>query len=132
MAQKDSRSEGTDKVSPFNLMPTELATMGKQRIEDFVNAQTELLEKIQESNKQWFERVQSEANLASNLASKLTSARSVPDAMTAWQEWSSQHLEMMTEDGKHLFADAQKVMETGARLFSNGWGSNGKGGGLST
>jgi hypothetical protein len=68
--------------------------------------------------------MQSEANLASEFASKLTTARSIPDAMTACQEWSSRRFEMMAEDGKHLFADTQKFIEAGARLVSNGWLSN--------
>jgi len=28
---------------------------------------------------------------------------------------------MMAEDGKHLLADTQKFMETGARMVSNAW-----------
>lgn len=130
MAQKEPRSEGAEKT-PLSIMPFEFAEifaeMGKKRIEDFVNAQTELFEKLQESNKQWVARLQSEANLASDLASKVTAARSIPDAMTACQEWSSRHVEMMAEDGKHLFADAQKFMETGSRLLSNGGWQKGKG-----
>lgn len=127
MAQNEPRSEGAEKV-PLNVMPAEFAEMGKKRIEDLVHAQTELFEKFQESSKQWLARLQSEANLASDLASRLTAARSIPDAMTACQEWSSRHVEMMAEDGKHLFADAQKFMETGSRFLSDGWWRNGKGG----
>lgn len=57
--------------------------MGKKRVEEFVNTQRELLEKLQEMNRQWFDRAQSETNLASELASKLTVARSIPEAMAA-------------------------------------------------
>jgi len=45
------------------------------------------------------------ANLASDLVSKLTFARSVQDAATACQEWNSHHLETIAEDGKHLVSD---------------------------
>lgn len=131
MAQQEPRSEGAEKASPLNLMPAELAAMGKKRVEDFVNAQTELFEKFQASNKQWLDRMESEAGLASDLASKLISARSIPDAMTACQQWSNRRFEMMAEDGRHVFADAQKLVETATRLFSNGW-SNGKSGSVST
>ena len=86
MAQKESHAERTERSSLPNLMPTEFAEMEKKRVEDFVNAQTELVEKLQEMNRQWFHRAQSEANLASELASKLTAARSIPDAMAAYQE----------------------------------------------
>jgi hypothetical protein len=132
MAQKEVRGEGAEKVSPLNMMPAQFAEMGKKRIEDLVEAQTELFEKFQESNKQWLARLQLEANLASDLASKLTSVRSIPDAMTACQEWSGEHVKMMAEDGKHLFADVQKFMETGTRLLSNGWLHPGKGSGINT
>jgi hypothetical protein len=121
MAQEEPHSERSEKSSPLNLNPTELAAMGMKRVEDFVHVQTELFNKLQETNQQWLERVQSEANLASEFASKLTAARSMPDTMTACQEWTSRRFEMMAEDGKHLLADTQKFMETGARMVSNGW-----------
>jgi len=105
-----------EKSSSPNLLPAEFAEMGKKRVEDFVNAQTEFVEKLQEMNRQWFDRAQSEANLASELASKLTAARSIPDAMAAYQEWASRRFEMMAEDGKHLLADTQKFMEAATHL----------------
>jgi hypothetical protein len=113
MAQKEKSS------SP-NLMPAEFAEMGKRRVEEFVHTQTELVEKLQEMNRQWFDRAQSEANLASELASKLTAARSIPDAMAAYQEWASRRFEMMAEDGKHLLADTQKLTEAATHLLPNG------------
>lgn len=40
--------------------------------------------------------------------------------MTAWEEWGSQRLERMAEDGKHLVADIQEVVKAGAGLLPNG------------
>ena len=120
MAQKESHAERTEKSSLPNLMPTEFAELGKKRIEEFVNTQKELVEKLQEMNRQWFDRAQAEANLASELASKLTAARSIPDAMAAYQEWASRRFEIMAEDGKHLLADIQKFMEATTHLLPNG------------
>ena len=120
MAQKESHAERTEKSSLPNLMPTEFAKLGKKRIEEFVNTQKELVEKLQEMNRQWFDRAQVEANLASELASKLTAARSIPDAMAAYQEWASRRFEIMAEDGKHLLADIQKFMEAATHLLPNG------------
>jgi hypothetical protein len=65
---------------PPNLMSAESAETGKQRVEEFTKAQMELLDKLQEANQRWLERMQQEANLASEFASKLTVARSIPDA----------------------------------------------------
>jgi hypothetical protein len=106
-----------------NPMSAEFAAMGKKRVEEFTKVQTELLDKIQEANRQWVERLQSEANLASEFAAKLSAVRSVPDAMNVGQEWTSRRFEMMAEDGQRLFADIQKFMETAARLLSDGWQS---------
>ena len=124
MSQKEDRHEGTQNTLPLNL--TELPGMGNRWIEDLVKVQTGLFEKLQESNKRWLDRLQSEANIASDFASTLATAHSIPDVMSACQEWSNRRLVMMAEDGKHLFADAQKFMETSARLL---WWSNGKRGG---
>ncbi len=129
MAQKESLSERQDKSTSPNLVPAQFAAMGKKRIDALMSMQTEFIDELQETNRQWFERAQSEANLVSDFAKKLTAARSIPDAMAACQEWTSRRFEMMAEDGKHLFADAQKFTETGARLLSSGWL---RGGGAST
>ena len=120
MAQKEPHTERIGKSLSINLIPTEFAEMGKKRIEEFVNMQTELLNELQETNRQWFDRAQSEANLASEFASKLTAARSIPEAMATCQEWTSRRFEMMAEDGKHLLADTQKFMEAVARVMPNG------------
>lgn len=125
MAQSDGKR--TEKSSLFNLGSEELAAAGQQRMEEFANAQTALLDKFQTMNQQWLDRIQVEANSASEFASKLTAARSIPDAMTACQEWAGQCFEMMTEDRKHLLDDYQKCSEIGMRLLSGGWRSNGFG-----
>jgi hypothetical protein len=110
-----------------NLMFAEMVEIRKKRVEDFVNAQTELLNKLQETNRQWFDRMQSEASLASDFANKVMAARSIPDAMTACQEWANRRFEMMAEDGKRLLADGQKFIESGTRMLSNGFSGNGRG-----
>ena len=71
----------TEKAFPFSFDTSEFAALGKKRMEAFVNAQTELLDEIQEANRHWMDRFQSEANLASEYASKLSGARTIPDAM---------------------------------------------------
>lgn len=120
MAQKEPQSERAEKFPLLNLAPAEIAAMGQKGMEDFINAQTELFDKLRETNQQWFERAQSEAKEASEFASKLTTVHSLPEAMTVWQEWMSRRFAMMAEDGKHLLADTQKFMEVGRRFLPNG------------
>jgi len=118
VAQKETQ---TEKSSPFNFAPAEFAAMGKKQMEGFASAQSELFEKFEETRRQWLDRVQSETNLASEFASKLTAVRSIPDAMTVYQDWANRWLEMMADDRKHLLADYQTLAETGARFLSSGW-----------
>lgn len=128
MAQ-DAHTDRTEKSSPFDFITPEFAAMGRKRFEELAKMQTELFEKLQEANRSWLERMQTEASLASEFSTKLTGARSIPETATACQEWASRRMEMATEDAKHLLADTHKFMETGVRLLSNGWLTNGRGGG---
>ena len=128
MTQKEIEAEKAKTSS--NLIPPEFAAMGKKRIEEFVAIQTQQLDRLQEVSRNWFERMQSEATLASELGAKLTAARSMPEVASAYQEWATRHMEMAAEDAKRIFSDSQKLAEAGARLLSNGWQPNG--GGIST
>ena len=126
MAQNETQADKAKESAP-NLIPPEFAAMGKKRLEEFVAVQTEQLEKLQKMNRDWFDRMQSEATLASEFSAKLTAARSLPEVAAAYQEWAARHMEMAAEDTKRIFADGQKLAETGARLLSNGWKANGHG-----
>jgi hypothetical protein len=124
----------TDKATQLSsiLIPPELAAMGKKRLEEFVAMQTEQFEKLQELSQSWFDRMESEATLASEFTSKLTAARSLPEAAAVYQEWATRHMEMAAEDGKRILADGQKLAETAVRWLSNGWQANGQGGSTQT
>ena len=76
-------------------------------------------------NRSWIDGMQSQAKLGSEFVAKLTAARSIPEVATAYKEWASRQMEMAAEDAKRIFADGQKLAETGARLLSNGWRPNG-------
>jgi hypothetical protein len=128
MAQ-DTHTDRTEKSSPFNFITPEFAVMGKKRFGELAKMQADLFEKLQEVNRSWLERMQTEASRASEFNTKLTEARSIPETATACQEWAGRRMEMATEDAKHLLADAHKFMEIGVRLLSNGWLTNGQGGG---
>jgi hypothetical protein len=132
MADREGYAPRTDRSAPPNLLIfPEMAEMGKKRIENFVDAQRELLNRVQETNRQWLDRMQSEAKVASDFANKVMGARSIPEAMTAYQEWANRQLEMTAEDAKRLFTDGQKFIEASARLLSNEASGNGRSGRLS-
>jgi phasin protein len=99
-------------------MKSELAAIGKQRFENFVSTQAEILGQFREMNELWLSRFRSEADLASEFATKLTAARSIPEAMSASQEWTSRRLQAITEDGMRLLTLIQKLAETSAHLVA--------------
>ena len=111
MAQKQERTEQTEKSPLFNFARADFGATAKRQIDAITKAQSEALDSFQEMNQQWLDRIQTEARLVSELASKLTAARSVPDAITAYQNWGSRRFEMMAEDTKHLWDDTQKFMQ---------------------
>ncbi|MBV8511154.1 MAG: hypothetical protein JO289_13425, partial [Xanthobacteraceae bacterium] len=65
--------------------------------------------------------------LASELAAKPTTARSISDVMAAYQECGTRHLEMIGGETKHFLDDAQKLMQSGAQAALTNWLSNGSG-----
>ena len=75
---------------------------------------------MEEINRAWLTRAQSEVTLASELVGKLATSRSIPDAATACQECMSRQMEMLAEDSRRMLADGEKLMRAGARLFANG------------
>ena len=110
----------TENPFPVSFDTSDFAALGKKRMQAFVSAQTELLDEIQEANRRWMDRFQSEAHLASEFASKLSGARTIPDVMTVSRDWATRYFQMLAEDGKHFADDTRKLMETGARMFANG------------
>ena len=88
---------------------------------------TELFTSLNETTRRWVGCVEAEAKLTSELAAKLTQARSFPDIMTAYQQWGTRQLEMIAGEAKHFFDDAQKLMQSGAHVALTGWQSNGRG-----
>jgi hypothetical protein len=123
VTQKETRSEQPGPFSLFNEASAGLALTAKKQFDEFAKAQAELLDAARDANQWWFDRFRAEANLASEFTSKLTAARSIPDAMTTYQEWSTRHFEMTAEDAKHLLDDTQKFLQMGTRVFANGWQS---------
>ena len=117
--EKECRPEPTEKTSVPGGFAVDLATMGAKQTEKFFKAQTELLSMVVESSRTWLDRAQARAALAAEFAAGATAAKSVPDAVNAWQNFTSRQLEMVTEDSKRLLADSQKFFATGMRLVSS-------------
>jgi hypothetical protein len=132
MTKKEPQADKSQKSVLPNLSTLEFAAIGKGHLERLAAMQSELFATLQEVNRHWLDRMQSEATRTSEFAAKLTAARSIPETAMVCQEWASRRFEIVAEDGKHLLGDTQKFMETSARLLSNGSRVTDDDGGVST
>jgi len=75
------------------------------------NLQQELLETYEQASRTWLERVKSEMELWSELATKLSATRSIPEALGVYQKYAAQRMQMAAEDGRQLFDECRKVAQ---------------------
>ena len=113
--QEERRSESAQPAEAA----AEVAAEGRRRLEDFSEARTEIWDCLQDANRVLMERMQQEAALTAELASKLTASRSFTETATVLQNWTSKHIEMTTEDTRRLFSDAQQMLSASTRFWSN-------------
>jgi len=119
MAQSDARGpnrgSATAKASADDLM-----AIGSQRVEALMDMQKELLATFDQIRRERLARAQQESELMTTFAGKLTSARSMPEVMIAYQEWAAKRMELFTQDSRTLAEDSQKIFNAAARMLSNG------------
>ena len=80
MAKHESHSEQMESVTPFSLIPSAFLTIGRTQIHECMKVHSELVDQFQEVNRSWLGHLQAEADLSTEFASKMTAARSIPDA----------------------------------------------------
>ncbi len=89
------------------------------------SAGLEFFTAIRKLNSDWMARATAEVELGVKLSTRLIGAKSVPDALAAYQEWLSEEMGARAEDARLLMANGQKLMDTSSRLLSKGWMSAG-------
>jgi phasin protein len=102
-------------------MSTRPFKLGGEHTESMLNMQKELLDAYEQASRTWLARVKSETDLWSELATKLAATRSVPEALSAYQECVAQRMQLAAEDGRRLFEECQKITHKLTRSLSNGW-----------
>ncbi len=95
---------------PMSTGPDSLLQMGQDRTEAMMKMQKEILDAYEQASRAWLERVKSEVDFWSELTTKLSATRSVPEAVDAYQKSIAQRMQMATEDGKRMTEDCQKMM----------------------
>jgi hypothetical protein len=98
--------------SAFEPMTTKGVTAG-------LHLQQKMFEVLSNIGREWLSRATSEVELASRLPNKLTAARSVPDAFSAYQEWLGEWMNMRGEDSYRLVSDSQRIINASVRCFAD-------------
>lgn len=107
-----------ENMAAAEIFTTQIGDLGTRSVHAGLRMQTEMFDVLQTISRDWVSCATSEAELALNLPNRLAGARSIPEAMTAYQEWLSEWLTLCNEDGRRLVADGQKFMTTGVRCLS--------------
>lgn len=105
----------TNKVGPVPFL-----NVGQERAEAAVKLQKELLEAYEQASRAWLARVQSEVQLWSELATKLITTASVPEAVEAYSKCVSQQMQMTVEDGKRVLEDCQQITKKISKSLGTG------------
>ena len=79
---------------------------------------------LQELNRHWLDRWQEEAKLFTDFSSKLTAARSLPEATKGYQDLAERHWEMASEDAKRVIEDSEALTRKGVQLLAGTWSRN--------
>jgi hypothetical protein len=100
--------------------PLEALNWGQHQTESALNLQKTILESCEQASRAWIDRMQSEISLWSDLASKLGSTKSMPEAFEAYTKCMSQRMQMAADDGRKLVEEAQQMTQKFAQSLGNG------------
>ena len=98
-------------------LPGYLAGITRQNIETLAAIQKQLLNVLNKGNHEWVAFLNKEAELASNLSKKMTTAKSISDATAAYQELISRQMELMTQQAKIIFENTVLYSQRRIRYF---------------
>jgi hypothetical protein len=114
----DAERSRSQKRSAANGEPF-LGAMGAGGVMAGLRLQKEMFEVFSNIGREWVARATSEAELASRLPNKLTAAQSIPDVLSAYQEWLGEWMNRCGEDSYRIVTDSQRVINAGVRCLAD-------------
>ena len=90
----------------------DLSRWGTAQAEGAVAMQREILGICEQMSSAWIARMQSEADLWSDLARKLQGIHSLPEALVVYQECMTRRAQMAADDGRQMIENGQKIMDS--------------------
>jgi hypothetical protein len=108
-----------------NLMSPDFAAMYSKSAENLAAMQKEWMATLEQASRDWAARMNAEAKLSSDFATRVTTAKAFPDAAAAYQEWMSRRMELLTKEWQKAVEDGQKFVNACTRIAGNGKGFGG-------
>lgn len=102
---------------PQVLDMTGFAIFGQKQSQALTEAQQEWTRLFQQANDDWRARIALERDMAAELTSELTAAKTLPDAAAAYQKWMTRHFELMAKDSQKLMESSQTFATSMSRLL---------------
>jgi hypothetical protein len=115
---KSAAAKRSSDPKPAGATQALFGDMGPRNVKAALRLQTEMFEVLHDVGRNWLERAASDAELAFDLPNKLTSAQTVPAALSAYQEWLSEWMSRVSEDGRSFIADSQKIVDKSVSCFT--------------
>jgi hypothetical protein len=103
-------------------MSSEMAGISRKNLETLAAVQKEFLDALSKANRVWITYFNEEAALTSNFTEKLTKTKSIPDAAAAYQEWMSEHMELLSTQAEKVLAETQDFTKACTQIVDNGRG----------
>ena len=105
-----------------HLMSPDITKIGRQNFEALAAAQKEFLDVLNKANREWLACINEEAALTSNFTRKATTAKSIPEAAAAFQEWTSQEIALSSRRATQILEATQDFTRACTKIIGNGRG----------
>ena len=107
------QTKGRDAISLSDFNAGGFLVFETKRVETVKELQKHLLDTFEQFNLQQLARGKQEMEFASDFAGEISSARSVPDVMNAYQNWISKRMTLYVEDSRSAFNATMKLLSIG-------------------
>jgi len=111
-------STGPVKVETAFAAPYGFAEIGRKTFEMMADMQKGILESLLLLNRQCLAHAEVDAKLTSEFMTKLATAKSIPDATSACQEYANRRMKIFEDDTRQLLAAADKAVP---KFLDNGF-----------
>ena len=83
-----------------------------------LRAQKRMMDVLQDVSHAWFTRATSQTELAFRLPARLTAAQTIPDVLSAYQEWLNEWVDGVDQDSRRLVSDGKRIVDEGVHSLT--------------